>query len=379
LGFTLLVLITSIQMALITIPYTIYGNRLAGESRRQYAGSTLVHHALLGLLAVAGLLIASAVCSLTPQAAELTPVIWTLAGMIPFLLLREFVRRFAFAHLRAMVAAMLDAAVAVMQISGMLCLAWLDRLSAVSGYAVMGLACAVAAGAAMRLMKNEFVVRRQQVLPELKQNWRLGRWIFASQMTSVVQSYSVHWLLALMLGTAATGVFAACMTVLLVANPFIMGIGNVLEPMAARALTDGGGAELSRVVWKTTLFLCSVMAVYCGIAVFAGEIVIAWLYHGPQYGDQGAAIAALALGVFVGCFDIAACHGLRVIERPDVSFKGSLLALVVTLVMALLLVRPWGVLGGACALIAGNAAAAILRCTAFCRLVVAERWQLSSA
>jgi hypothetical protein len=47
--------------------------------------------------------------------------------------------------------------------------------------------------------------------------------------------------------------------------------------------------------------------------------------------------------------------------------------------MALLLVRPWGVLGGACALIAGNAAAAILRCTAFCRLVVAERWQLSSA
>jgi O-antigen/teichoic acid export membrane protein len=68
-----------------------------------------------------------------------------------------------------------------------------------------------------------------------------------------------------------------------------------------------------------------------------------------------------------------------VIERPDVSFKGSLLALVVTLVMALLLVRPWGVLGGACALIAGNAAAAILRCTAFCRLVVAERWQLSSA
>jgi len=184
----------------------------------------------------------------------------------------------------------------------------------------------------------------------------------------LVQTYSVYWLLAVVIGTAATGVYTASMTLLLAANPFVIGIGNLLEPRAARAMADGGVHQLRTVVWKATRVLGGVMGLYCGLLFFCGGWLVALLYKGSQYDQQGPTVAILALAVLVNAWETGAVHGLRVLERPDLSFRASLLSLAITPTLAILLIQPFGTLGGACAVFAGDAAAATLRWVAFSRL-----------
>src|SRR5581483_3323402 len=49
LGFTLVVLLIGVFESLLTIPYTVYGNRRSDGERRVLAGSVLVHHGALSV------------------------------------------------------------------------------------------------------------------------------------------------------------------------------------------------------------------------------------------------------------------------------------------------------------------------------------------
>ena len=60
-------------------------------------------------------------------------VLGVLAAIIPFMLLRDFARRFAFAELRMFTALMLDTSVAAVQIGGLLGLAAAGRLDCLDG------------------------------------------------------------------------------------------------------------------------------------------------------------------------------------------------------------------------------------------------------
>jgi hypothetical protein len=64
-----------------------------------------------------------------------------------------------------------------------------------------------------------------------------------------------YWLLALVDGTTATGVYAACISVVSLANPLNMGLSNILTPRAVLALKEGGGARLRRQAIQDSLLL----------------------------------------------------------------------------------------------------------------------------
>jgi len=368
LGFTIVVLIGCVQESLIAVPYTIYGNRLQGARRAEYAGAAVAQYALLSALAVACLAVAGGVLSTALGPGRLTPVIWVLAGMIPFMLLWEFGRRLAFAHLDVVKALALDLALAAIQIGGLVWLAAGAKLSAVTAHTMVGLACAVVGIVWFALARKSLAVRWQRVPRQWRRNWLLGRWVFASRMTSVLHGYSVYWLLALTLGAAGTGEYAACMTIILLANPFLLGISNVLGPRAARAFAEGGRREARRVVWKVALLLAFPMAVFCGLVVLFGDEVLCLLY-GSRYAGHHETLAVLAVAVLIHALCIAVDHGLCVMERPDVNFKAGLLGLTVTLVLAVALVGPYGILGAAWGMLAGGIAVAAVQSTVFIRLV----------
>ena len=90
----------------------------------------LAHCGLFSILSTAGLAGAAAFAMLGFGPAELIPVLWTLAAAIPFLLLRDFGRRLAFADLRMNSAFALDAIVVALQLMLVGGLAVTGRLSA---------------------------------------------------------------------------------------------------------------------------------------------------------------------------------------------------------------------------------------------------------
>jgi O-antigen/teichoic acid export membrane protein len=369
LGASLLVTWACVQESLVALPYTICWHRSARCGQAEYSGSVLVHQGLLSALALVILAATAIALSLGGAVPELVAGTWALAGVIPFVLLREFGRRFAFAHLRMARALVLDLAVAAVQLGALVWLASTDSLSATTAYVAIGAACALPSGIWLYQARRYFVVRWEQVRPAIQQSWSLGKWLFASQMTLSVQAYSIHWFLAWALGTTATGLYAACLTVASFSNPLIMGLGNALAPRAARAFSEGGGTELRRIVVQTTLLLTAAMALFCGVVLFAGEDVMRLLYRGGQYQGHAHALGVLAMAMLAGALGMPPANGLAAIERPDLIFKTGLLAVGLSGALLPGLVLGWGVTGAAYALLAGNVAGALGRWAAFSMLV----------
>ena len=90
------------------------------------------------LIAVVCLLMYASLLSLGVGPPSLRPVSWVLAGVMPLLLFREFVRRFAFAHLALRTAIAVDLAVTVLQLAGLLLAFYFHCLSVPTVYAIMG-------------------------------------------------------------------------------------------------------------------------------------------------------------------------------------------------------------------------------------------------
>jgi len=364
LGFTFLMLIACAQESLISLPYTIYTNRLQGRSQTEHAGAAVIHYGMLASLTSLCLALLATVLLWATDMPQLAAVIGVLAFTMPCMLLVEFARRLAFAHLRMTTALLVDVAMAAILIGGLFSLAAAGVLSAATAYAVMGLAGAVAGGVWLLRNQSLFALRRDRILPELRRSWTFGRWVFASQMAFVARGYVVPWLLAMLVATSATGVLFACQTIVLFCNPFLLGVGNVLTPSVARASARGGDGQVRRVVVKATLLLGAITAALCGLLVLLGNPLLLLLY-GSEFAGHQVVIAVLAGTILAEALGMAAYNGLWSMERPGATFAANLLGLLATTVTTLALVVPWGVLGAACGLLAGRVVATVVQCTVF--------------
>jgi tRNA A-37 threonylcarbamoyl transferase component Bud32 len=242
-------------------------------------------------------------------------------------------------------------------------------MSSATACAALGVACASTAIVWLCFSRGKFVIRWDQVLKTARQSWGLGKWLFASQITLSVQGYMAYWLLALVVGTTATGVFAACMSVVSFANPLIMGLGNVLTPRAVLAFNEGGGARLRRQAIGDTLLLGAAMTLFCAVVMFAGEDIMRVLYHGKEYEGQGHTVAVLAVALLASAVGFPASNALATMERARAIVWAGLIGVVVTGVLVWLLMVEWGLVGAAYGFLLGNVVATVGRWVAFLTLV----------
>jgi O-antigen/teichoic acid export membrane protein len=367
-AISLLLSLWCVQESLISFPYTVQRHRASGMPA-EYAGSSLANNGLVSGLAAVALAMCAVVLSAGNAARELVAALWVLAGLVPFVLLREFARRFAFAHMRMGQALRLDLAVAAMQVSGLCALGWSGRMSAATACAVVGAACGVAAIVWLQLPHANFVVRGVHVWQTMKQSWALGKWLLAGQFTLWVRAYVAYWLLAWIAGTAATGVYAASMSIVSFANPLILGFSNLLAPKAALALSEGGGARLLRETIRDALLIGAVMSVFCLAILLTGENVMRLLYPGKEYEGQGNTLTVLSFALLAFAMAMPPTNALASLERPRGIFWNALVALLLTVIFVVYLVEEWGLIGAAYGLLVGNVANSTGRWIAFLRFV----------
>lgn len=360
LGFTIVVIGACIQDSLLTVPYTMLGKDLAPEDRRRRAGSTLIHYLVFsGLLAVL-IAITALVLLLFGQQTPFLNVLAVLALVVPGTLLRELIRRMAFAHLKMSMALLLDTGVALLQLSALLLLYLLGGLSPATAHLAIGGLCALVAGTALYCSRQWFAARRTGVLADWKAHWGFGKWVAVSQSIGVVHGFVLYWLIAAALGSTATGDFTACMTLVLLTNPLILGIGNVLGPTAARAMATEGAQAVGRMIGKAMALVTSVLAAIALALFFLGAEILAWLYH-IRKPELAPVISVLAVAVLLGAVGIVAEHGVRALGKPDIALKTSFIGLVTTVVLATVLMQSYGILGAALGYLFGSLTSSGLR------------------
>lgn len=364
LAFSVVVLVLSFQESLVSIPYTVFVKRLDEDQQCEYSGSSLVQAISMNLIAAALLLFACLGLTFVNVAEGLPWLLTVLAVLLPFMMLREYARRFAFAHLDMRKVLFLDISVSVLQLGGLALLVWSQGMSAMGAYVVTGIASALGVVGWLMASRSTLTWSRERFRGDTLKNWAFGKWVVCANVVSVLHMYLVHWMLAAVYDESATGIFSACMTVVVLANPFILGMSNVLSPKAAHCFAEGGGAAVSKKVWQFAGVMSAVLVVFAVVtSIFGGRLIVT--IFKDNYAGNDASIMVLAVGTIALGLSFAMASGLRAIDRPQTNLWAGILGLIVTTVVSGFLVSPMGILGTTIGLVAGFYVMALYRIFAF--------------
>jgi O-antigen/teichoic acid export membrane protein len=367
-GLSLLTSFLSIEEALITTPYTTQRD-LHSVTETVQAGASLAQTGILSFAISALLVVAATAVLWRPEtASELGPLLLVIAVVAPLVLLREFTRRFAFAHLRVAEALAQDSLVAAIQVAGLFLLGRAGQMSAVSASAALGTACAVTGIIWLLYTRHRFALSMHEVRAVARRNWSLGKWLFATQLVGSLQGLLVYWLLAWLNGTKAAGIYAASMSIALFSNPIILGAANVLTPKCAEASRQGGAVQLRRECIAEALRLGAIIALFCLVVVPFGARFMQVLYPAKDYLQQGHTVAVLAIGMLAMAVGIPATSGLTCMERPRVILGAAVWASFATVGLIIWTAPIWGLVGTAYAVLVGNVVRSAIRWTAFLTL-----------
>ena len=366
LALSVVLLVRGVQGRAITAPYMVYWHRRRGPALASYAGSTLVHQLFLSLVTVACLVGLLGALGLGVGPSQLAPAVWALIGAVPFILLRDYVCHIAFAHLRVLAALAIDLTVALLQVGSLLLLARLEALSVVNVYLVIGTSCAVVSLGWLLTKQQPLRFVPSRVLVDWRHNWAFAKWALASKLVGEVTPYLMPWILVFTRGSAATGVLAACVTLVGVCNVFVGGLDSFLGPKAAHTFANRGVDALRRVLSTAAALFVSTLGAIFLVFLLSGDTLAVFVY-GSEYGGTGPILAVLALNVLVNSLGVTAGNGLWAIDRPRANFGADACNLVVTLAAALWLVPSLGVLGAATAMLAGTAVSTAVRCATLVR------------
>jgi O-antigen/teichoic acid export membrane protein len=270
------------------------------------------------------------------------------------------------ADLKMATAIVIDGAVAVVQLSGLLLLVYLGDLSLPAIFGVMAGACALASVGWVLARPSEIQFDRRRFLADWRGNWPFSKWSLKSYLVSNTMPQILPWILSIAVGTAATGVLGACATLVGISNVFVLGVANLLTPQAAQAFVSGGVNELRRVLVQAALFLGLILGTVCLVLVFSGERVAVFIY-GDQFQGCGPILVVLALSASVNSVGMIVGNGLWAIDEPRLNFVADLWYVSATLIATLFLIVPLGVLGAALATLAGASAGTVVRAMIFTR------------
>jgi O-antigen/teichoic acid export membrane protein len=366
LAFSLLVLVGCFQEAIVTTPYAVFGQRLRRRSRATYAGAVARMH-FTAAACSAVLLLALAVIGFIFQIHALPTIALVLAITLPCSLAIEFVRRFALAELDVQAAALLDAGVAGIQLMLLFLLAQLKWLDARIALLAVGIAYVTPAVLWWTLYGKSRMRSGTSTTPYWRRNWTLGRWLVASQLMAVVHGFMPAWLLALLVGTSATGEFVAYLNLALLANPLIFAVGNLLTPRAAHALATGGRQAAQQLVFRVLLYFVALMAVFAlGLSV-AGHTIVQFIYGHSFVGSEKIA-GLLGLAAIMWSISATCGSGLVALGRPRWGFVASCMGSIVTVLSITILAPSWTVYGATLGLLMGSATAAAVHVWAFIRV-----------
>lgn len=346
-----------IQEQLVIAPYMVYCGRRKGAAAASYAGSSLVHQLII-LLATCLCLALLGATGLGPE--HMQPIIGLLLLVAPLMLLREFVRQMSFARLEVAAAIATDALIAVLQLGGLLLLGYWGMLDVRLALVVMAVSCGLATIVWFVGWRRPIEVTLAAVKSDWKHNWIFSRWALASHLLACSTPLVMPWVVAFTDGEEATGILAACSTLVGLSNMFMLGLANFLSPKAAHAFAEGGLPELKSVLRKTGLLF----AITLGAAALGGFLLGEWvatLVYGPSFSGTGAIIGVLATSLLCNSMSVTCGNGLWAMERPNASFRADVISLVVTVLATALLIPPLGTLGAALALLAGTFCDAIVR------------------
>lgn len=360
LGFTLVLLLTTLQDTLTTAPYMVYSPRLSPEERRYYFGSTLAHQLAISFASTILLAFATLLLFIFQPNYRIGTVLLSLSTVLFFITTREYLRRIYFANLDMQLPLFFDAFSSVIQLTTLLLLAKTDRLSAVTAYWAIGFAASIILVFWARSVRTRCQIAIFRVREDFRHNWSFGRWLLISAALFALTMNVYPWLLTMFHGTASAGVWAACMGLTALGNPILLGMQNVIGPRIFHAYANGDLQSLKKAVNSSATIFGITLAPLVVLLVAIGGILVAWIY-GDAYFGNGTTVAVLSCNMLLTAVIFPFSRAIFALGRTDLDLRINIIGLIPLVTVGIFLTWKFGPLGAACSLLLSNVFSSIIR------------------
>ncbi len=292
-----LMLLTSVQGALIVQPHNVLAAPLGGASYRRFTAA-LGAAQLLFTAALCAALAAAAGLLQALGAAQAGGVVLALAlAAFPWLA-QEFVRRVFYTHGETRAAFANDALTYGLQLAGALAaVIWLGGgADARAAFVVLGASSLAGAAAGLWQLRGHLQWNGGwlRALIAWKEAWDFGKWLLAQSLLAWMGTHGHAWVVGIMLGAEQVGLYRAATHLVNVMNPVRQAAFNYLPSRGSKVRHSDGQAGLSRWMRRTFWFLLlAPLPVALPLMLFPGPILS--LAYGDRYsGPELALILALA-------------------------------------------------------------------------------------
>ena len=359
-GLSTVLFARGFQQQLVSTPYTIYHHRRSDSLMPAYRGSCIVLQAIFIAITMAYLFVQIVAASAGWISAEVVPSLAVLLVFIPAILMRELVRNFCFVHSKNISVLKIDIVISLLQVIALFGLGFCNLLSGATAWIAIGASCVLTVGYWYYRSGPELQFAKEPLVEDLTLNWTFAKWAVSGQFVGSLPTYLLPWLLLLAAGAEGTGLFGAGLTLVGVANIFNTGILNYLTPKAAKVYVDEGSTGLRQLMVRMYLVFLVAIGSFIALLTVVGDWVTISLF-GPEYAGLQTVLILLAVAKLFEGFSHTASGGLFAMERIKENFWVDVILMLVTITAALLLIRPYGVVGAAWTALIGASTSAILR------------------
>ena len=163
-----------------------------------------------------------------------------------------------------------------------------------------------------------------------------------------------------MLGGASVGAYAVCESVVNIPRVALTSLQNIMGPMLARALAEGGKPALRRLVARMDRMLLVGSVVFgIGISIFGPWVARVIFKRAPD--EARALLVLLSLNFIAGAATMAQGYGLTAIKRASYAFYAYLAGLLVQVAVSVWFVQMFRLPGAALAMLAGSVVVLVAR------------------
>ena len=357
--FSVLLLCVTVLEAFDNVPMTYLIHARKGDDRRR-CSSYLLIACLVMAASVAGVCLLSGVVLRSFWDSISVAAIVAFSLLIATQFVREFLIRWTLARLESRRYAVFEIVYFLLYVPLLVGLLFANQIYIPTVFLCMAAVNAVVIAVWWRQYQREFAnvlssdtvatsdinensKFQSEFVPLLKEQIHFGRWIAADSVCSLATVYFCNWFLLLKTGPAGAGVYGACMTIVLLVNPFLNGLMSVFAPLTAIEYERGQKPATSRLMLKFGLPLVGLMILFSIFLWFTGDRLTT-LFFGDRYAAffeenyDGVNRLTFLIGLTMpstAAAYVMAC-GLMACGKPKYTFVSSLIGLVSLLVLCLL-------------------------------------------
>jgi O-antigen/teichoic acid export membrane protein len=354
LGFSLFLLSSLFYQAVILEPISVYGAGTFRDHFREYLGSLIRVHAVIGGTGASALVIAVIVLSARGHY-SLAKTLLGVAVATPSILLLWLSRRAALVQHPGYHVAAASLVYTIIVLGGSYEFHTIWPLTAATAFVWMG--AGAMATSIVQLYRLRPVLRTRQKYANVncvwRSHWGYGRWAILTALAQWVSANSYYFVLSGSHSMILSGHLRALMNLALPIGQTMTALMWVVQPQAVRILEKHGVLKLKYVTIYISVAYAGAASLYWMVVLLLHGQILPLLY-GSRYPELRYWLSGLAVSSILQMLAQGVAVGLRAMDLPSAISRASVFSAVTTLLVGVPAVILFQVRGAIAGMIAAN-------------------------